>query len=297
MPNDDTEVMEQTAEEGFDEAFSEGDDEVVVEEEETEVVDDDEEETEEEEQEETTEEEETDEEEVEEETDETDEVEERGKELLDAEKTRQEEEAARAAAKETATAAVPQPVSPGLAKSLASLVSRDILPDEDIEINGEQYNLRAFYDENPEISAIVGVGFREGMNRLLQNGQIMTAQQVNETVQKSVFNAVITSQHRDAVRVVESAEFSEWLDKEATDAEKALFRSTDAVDHVLGLSRFKNRAATKGVREKATKAKEKSVTQKGKHVDLHKHTARSKPPSKKSAAADDFDTVFEENAE
>ena len=304
MPDDELEVTEQTEEGDFDKVFGEDPPaETPSEEEEPEAEEESEEEPEEEPEKEEPEEEESEEDpekeepEAEEEEPE-DEALTRGRELME-----EEEESRRAA--ETAQAEdqrketpAPQPVAPGLINALSSLVSKDILPEGALEVNGVEVDLRDYLSDNPEVSAIVGIGFRQGMNRLIESGRIMTSDQVEETVSKAVFEATVTSQHRDAPKIVQSDEWGKWFDEEATDEEKALFRSKNPMDHVLGLERFKNRATVKKAREKKEARDKEAKEAHGKHKDVHKHTGRSRtatPSSKPSS--DDFDAAFDEAAE
>jgi hypothetical protein len=295
MPDDDKEVKEQTAEESFDEVFGEepeikdpdDDDEVVeeggAEEEEEKEGEEDKEETDEQES---------------EEAPEEDEVETRGREILEEEQARKREQQEHETRQRQVEESRPQPVSTELAQSLATMVSPNLLPETDIDINGVSVNLRTYMEDNPEVAAIAGVAFREGMNRLVRSGYVMLAKDVNERIDTAVFNSVISSRHRDAAKVVQSEEFGKWLESEAKDEEKALFRSKDPMDHVLALDRFKNRDAIKQARAKKAEKEKEAKEKKEKHKDLHKHTGRAKTVvSEGSGTADDFDSAFDEAQE
>lgn len=305
---DDEAVVTEEQEEGFDEAFGPEPKET---EETSEEETEEETEEEEEESEETPEEEET-EEETEEEPE--DEVTARGKELLEEEnrrkeeeKQRQEEEERQAKEREqqeTQRRVASEPVTPQLARTLATILTAEHLPNEDIEVNGVSMNLKQYAEENPEALTIASVAFRNGMNRLLQGGHIMTKEAVQQQVSEALsgfrqesFDEAIQGAHSDAVKIVGSEEFATWLSKEATDEEKALFRSKKAADHILGLTRFKNRDKIKEARKNRDEKQKEAEEKKGKHKDLHKHSGKSTPKVPKGGGKpDDFDSAFEEAA-
>jgi hypothetical protein len=220
---------------------------------------------------------------------EEDEAEARGKELLEQEK-KAEEEAQKAKEDEERKKAEeearkgpkyspPYPVNENLAKIFLDLADIKNIP-ENLRVGDTDLALREFISANPEFAVLAGSQAINVVQRLVDNGMLMTKeaheaaiQKITEDVDSKMFDLAIRVHIPNPAQLWESKEFKDWHDK-ASDTIKALFRSADPQDHVKGFRKYLARA-TAAVKEKVAEHDEKLRLVKKTHEDIHTHTMRS----------------------
>jgi len=287
MPDDKKQVAEQTDQElddEFDAAFAE-------EEEKPDESSDEQEENEEEEEEEESEESEEPDEDKEGKEDEDDLLA-RGKKLLDEEAEKEKEaeaaknKAEKAEAKKKAEEEAVKPINETDMESLASMIKATDFPKE-VEINGVTFNTRDFLEDNPEATVVAGLAAARTLERMVKNKVLWTGKQVEEKLKEqqdliwgNVFASMVSMWHSDAEALVQSKEFTGWLDGSPKEYQQ-LWRSGNPLDAIEILNRYKEDKITneddKKNKETAKEAAAKAKATREKHEKLHRKTTPKKP--------------------
>lgn len=244
-------------------------------------------------------------------------AEERGRELLKAEEKAKKEDDEKVEQKkkdkeatDAATkAAEPAPITKEQISTFTSIIPEADLPDE-IEIGDQTYNIKEYLSDYPEAQIISGLMTQKILERLVNNGVLMTADQHNkkfddieDRIFGMYFDFTVLRDVPDAFDVVETKEYKDWLEKTATKEDKALLNSTKPEDYVLGLKKFQNRAPATPAEAAKKKASEDAAAKKKAHNELHSSTLKAGATKKDLSLAmetgsdDEFSSGFKEAAD
>ena len=236
-------------------------------------------------------------EEQEEEQEEEDDLLTRGKELLDAEEAQKKEQevkdkaVADKAAKEAAEKAEVRPLNETDVSNLMGIVDKNEIPDKEFEVNGVKVNPREFVDDNPEALVVGGLMAAKTINRMTKTGALVSGQVLNQKLEATqdliwgnTFAAMVTMWHSDADDIVQSKEYTGWLDSQKKEV-KALVKSGNPLDLIDVINRYKEDSIASKDDEKNKAddeaAKEKARAKKAKADKLLK---KSKTPKKAAAS-------------
>ncbi len=174
------------------------------------------------------------------------------------------------------------PLTEDRVKTFVGMIAPSELPDT-IELDGVDYDVKSYMADNPEAQVISGMVTQKILERLVENGVVMTAAQHNEKMQDIEdrlyglhFDTTVMRAIPDAMQIVETKEYQTWMEKEATKEDLALLGSADPADYILGLNRFPG-AATASDKSKVSdksndEAKAKAKADKDKHDSIHSST-------------------------
>lgn len=242
-----------------------------------------------------------------------DEAETRGKELLEAERKAEEDatklrekidaQKAEAASKE-GQPPPPPPFTPDLAKVFVDLVNPKNLP-ETIKIGETELELKDFVEANPEFTVLAGMEATNIIQRLVDQGILMTSDAHNaalakamETIDLRLFDMAVRQHVPNPEQIWDSKDFQEYY-KKAPDTIKALFRSRNPDDHVKGFKKYMGRT-TERVKEKVKSVDSEAAKKKKVHDEIHSHTMRTGKAKVQSQTYpdtdDEFSAGFRENA-
>jgi len=176
---------------------------------------------------------------------------------------------------------------------------------ESLKVGDEVINLKAYYEDNPEVPVITTLMARQIIGRLVDSGVLMTgddAAEMMEEVSDRVYRLRLTQEWPDTnmEEVIDSKEFIDWVQNEAPEETQALFRSDDPEDHVLGFREyFDNSPAKKGSKEKASKADAQARKSKAEFDAVHTSSARrtSKKGGGTPAVEEDYASAFSDAAD
>ena len=235
---------------------------------------------------------------------------ERGKEIIAEEEKAAKEAAEKAEAEKKPAAAEDEDIKPltkDQVKVFLDMIPKSELPDG-IEIDGVTYNVKDYMEDFPEVSIMSGIVTQKILERLVNNGVLITAEEHNKKIADIEdrmyglhFDFSVLREMPDAMEIVESKEYKEWLEKSATKEDLALLGSINPKDYVLGLKKFKkvgSPASDKSKQEAAEKLKKK----KDEHDAIHKSTMRAKPGKDSVVAAmekgkSEYSSAFKEAQE
>ena len=223
----------------------------------------------------------------------------RGQEILDHEAKRKEEEDKFEAEQARLEAEEAERRKPDVApytvddiRVFKNVVPDAIFPDE-IEVDGNNINLKEFLEDTPEVKTISAIVAKNIVDTLLKNNYIphysVMEQKINEAEDRLLYKMFVdritdrTHGVPEAIEIVNSKEFKTWLDKQ--DAKiQALRRSGEEKDHIKMLKRFLKDAGLAKADEKVTNL-DKKRSDKKKAVDaVYTTTARSKKSAVPSAS-------------
>jgi hypothetical protein len=241
---------------------------------------------------------------------EEDEAVKRGKELLEAEKEaakeaeeaqrRADEEAEKAKRIEEATQVVP--LDGDTAKLFTDMIPDAMIP-EDLKIGDNEVELKEFLSDNPEIQIISALQTREMLQRLIDNGVLMTVSQHQaalDEVRQELVDELITIRVEQAIpeaeEIISSEAFKKWF-ADVKEEDRVLFRSLKASDHILGLKKFIKDTNYEKAKEEVDKAKAKARKEKDEHDELHSTTIRPKKTTTIELSDEDFGDAFKEAAD
>lgn len=232
------------------------------------------------------------------------EVEEKNQKAAEEEKKKTEEATKKAEASQQPKIKPFPKVDNNLASLYFQFAPLDNLPDL-VKIGDRELALKGYAEDNPEMVVIASNVAANVVQRLIDNGFLVTSDNQKATVeqfkgdmQSQLFHFAVASQIPEPEKLWDSKEFQEWH-KEQPETIQALFRSGDPVDHVRGFKRYLARA-TDEVKEKAGMHDKKMSDVKKKHDALHSTTIRPTPAKMTQAlyeAEDEFSEGFHEEEE
>ena len=244
----------------------------------------------------------------------------RGKELLDAEEAQQKEQekakkqAAAKAAQEAAEKADVRPLNETDVSNLMGIVNKNEIPDKEFEVNGVKVNPREFVDDNPEALVVGGLMAAKTINRMTKTGALVSGQALDQKLREqqdliwgNTFAAMVTMWHSDADDLVQTKEYTGWLDKQKEEV-KALVKSGNPLDLIDVINLYKEETITSeddGKKKEAeTEAQKKARAKKEKADKLLKKSKASKKVaatlpglSDMEDVDDDFSAGFNEKGE
>jgi len=191
-----------------------------------------------------------------------------------------------------------------LGEYLGSLSEND-LPEEvvfgDTTIDLKDY-AQTYPDEFNAIKAIGGTIAQGIVNKALEGGQIVKADDVNEKfdamelkIAQLEFDTDVTEVHSDYKQIKKSDEFIGWVNKQSAKI-KAMAKASTPEDGIMILNYYKEDVAKASVK----KFDDKKSKEKARHDNLHKSTMRSKdkpvPPADFEVDENDAEGAFTEEA-
>ena len=236
----------------------------------------------------------------------------RGKELLDAEEAQQkEQEAAKKtadekAAKEAAAKAELRPLNETDVTNLMGIVDKNEIPDKEFEVNGVKVNPREFVDDNPEALVVGGLMAAKTINRMTKTGALVSGQALEQKLREhqdliwgNTFAAMVTMWHSDADDLVQTKEYTGWLDKQKEEV-KALVKSGNPLDLIDVINLYKEETITSeddGKKKEAeTEAQKKARAKKEKADKLLKKSKTSKKVAATLPGLSDMEDVDDDFA-
>lgn len=213
----------------------------------------------------------------------------RGKELIEAEE-KSKQEAEEKKAKEEAESKAKSEKKPTtfakiddrFASILAQFAPMDGLPDL-VRVGDRELSIKGYAEDNPEAVILAGSIATNIVQRLIDNGVLITSEGQKTTIDEfkgnldaQLFDLAVRSQVSNPDKIWDSKEFQEWH-KDAKPEVQALFRSSDPMDHVRGFKKFMA-LTTKESKEKIGEHDRKLAKDKAKHDAIHTNTIRSGHP-------------------
>ena len=231
----------------------------------------------------------------------------RGKELLDAEEEQKKEQEAKdkavadKAAKEAAQKVDVRPLNETDISNLMGIVDKNEIPDKEFEVNGVKVNPREFVDDNPEALVVGGLMAAKTINRMTKTGALVSGQALEQKLQQhqdliwgNTFAAMVTMWHSDADTIVQSKEYTGWLDGQK-DEVKALVKSGNPLDLINVINRYKEDSISSEDDDKKKaadeEAKEKARAKKAKSDKLLKKSKTSKKVAASIPGLSDMEDV------
>lgn len=216
----------------------------------------------------------------------------RGKGILDAEEKQQKEQeeadkkaAAEEAKKKAAEEAV-KPLNETDVSNLMGIVNKNELPDKEFDINGIKVNPREFIDDNPEALVIGGLMAVKTIQRMTQSGALISGKALEQKIKDSqdmiwgnTFSTIVTMWHSDAEKVVQSDEYTKWLDDQKNEI-KALVKTGNPLDLIDVINRYKEDNITnQDTKKKDGELDKKAAADKKKKIDdlMRKSKSKKKP--------------------
>lgn len=167
------------------------------------------------------------------------------------------------------------------------------IPDMEIEVAGENVNLKEHAQSVPEEVAI-GALIADGLiKKKMESGELVSADQVNEMqyqLNELLFWNDVTKINPEGREIYASEDFKKYVDKQPEEYQNLIATSPNPAFLCQIFDNFKESQA----KENAAKIDKKAGEKKRRKNDLHKETLRSKKTEvNRDGDKDDFDEGFD----
>ena len=212
----------------------------------------------------------------------------RGKELLEAEEKASAERKA-PETPETPEAPAKVPYTPDDIKVFNQFADMSLLPDEVIDIDGVDVNVKSYLEEFPEARVVSGIVAKGIVDRLIENNVLVSAKSLTnlrqELANERYRDKVDLSLNTDSQKIWNDKKFQDWREKAPKEVQ-ALFRSPDPGDAARGFKRFLNSAGLEKAGKKVAELDGKRAEAKKNADAIYKTTVRNTKVPKPSKAGD-----------
>ena len=221
--------------------------------------------------------------------DEPDEDTARGKELLEAEEKAEAERKPPESVVQPPPPAKKVPYTPDDIKVFNQFGDLSLLPEDVVEIDGVDVNVKSYLEEFPEARVVSGIVAKGIVDRLIENNVLVSAQSLvtlrQELANERYRDKVDLNLNTDSQKIWNDKKFQDWKEKAPKEVQ-ALFRSPDPSDAARGFKRFLNSAGLEKAGKKVADLDGKRAEAKKAADAIYKTTVRSSKVPKPSKAGD-----------
>ena len=213
----------------------------------------------------------------------------RGKELLEAEEKAEAERKPPESVVQPPPPAKKVPYTPDDIKVFNQFGDLSLLPEDVVEIDGVDVNVKSYLEEFPEARVVSGIVAKGIVDRLIENNVLVSAQSLvtlrQELANERYRDKVDLNLNTDSQKIWNDKKFQDWKEKAPKEVQ-ALFRSPDPSDAARGFKRFLNSAGLEKAGKKVADLDGKRAEAKKAADAIYKTTVRSSKVPKPSKAGD-----------